>query len=43
MNIGLYGGSPMSSVLLWSIVAMMVGFAVAGFIAAESVHSRFNH
>lgn len=33
----------MSSVLMWSVIAMILGFAVAGFIAAESVHSRFHH
>lgn len=33
----------MSAVLLWSVVALIFGFAVAGFIAAESVHSRFHH
>jgi hypothetical protein len=37
------GGTLMSSVLLWSIIAMILGFAVAGFVAAESVHSRFDH
>jgi hypothetical protein len=43
MLVGCCGGTLMSSVLLWSIIALILGFAVAGFIAAESVHSRFGH
>lgn len=33
----------MSAVFLWSVLALILGFAVAGFIAAESVRSRFDH